>query len=421
MKQYNVTPNQLASAMNVDPAMVASRYAAQGYADGGRVKTHYQDAGAVTVPPTDARMAGLQQMLEKYGPQDAGYGEEISRARERVQAETDAFSEMLKRMTQSPEDAQTSKAELYFRLASAFGSPTKTGQLTENLALAGQQLGEYAQGKRETAAKNRDIMLQVQKMKMDAAKDDLTTMRTLQSEVMRDRRALSQELIKDYVASGRSQSEAGRQAVDMGYTPGTPEYQTKVKEITDLNIQRQQALIDAQVAAQEAAAARAQQQAAAANLLSPTELKMKEESQNTIASGEQALKDLAEAYRLNPNTLAGGWLQKGQQFLYEAAGSNDPKIVNTRVLNNLLGAQGLAKLRATFGGNPTEGERAILLELEGIGSKTLEERSAVMLRAYQVMQDRLAREKQKLADINSRAYRTAQPTEVQPIAEEGVQ
>jgi hypothetical protein len=87
---------------------------------------------------------------------------------------------------------------------------------------------------------------------------------------------------------------------------------------------------------------------------------MKSEAEDLIASSKQSLLDLKQAYALNPNTLAGGWLEKGQQFLGEAAGSKDPTIVNTRILNNLLGSQGLAKLKATFGGAPTEGERAIL-------------------------------------------------------------
>jgi hypothetical protein len=138
---------------------------------------------------------------------------------------------------------------------------------------------------------------------------------------------------------------------------------------------------------------------------------MKVEAEDLIASSKQSLADLKQAYALNPNSLAGGWLEKGQQFLGEAAGSKDPTIVNTRILNNLLGSQGLAKLKATFGGAPTEGERAILMELEGIGSKTREERGAIIKRAYRVLQDRTAREQARLDQITSGAYRTTTPLE----------
>ena len=118
---------------------------------------------------------------------------------------------------------------------------------------------------------------------------------------------------------------------------------------------------------------------------------------------------MKKAYALNPNSLAGGWLDKGQQWLAEAAKSEDPVIVNTRVINNLLSAQGLAKLRATFGGSPTEGERSILLELEGIGAKTKDERGKIIMRAYMVLQDRMDREKARLDKINAGKYRMTTP------------
>lgn len=360
-------------------------------------------------PALDARTAGLQMLLEKYGPQEGGYAQEVAAARQRAQAETTAFTTMLERMMNSPEDERTSKAEMYFRLAAAFGSPTKTGQFTENLALAGKELGEYAKGKRESSAKKRDLMLEVQKMKMGAAKDDLAAVRALEAEAMKDRRAIAQELIKEYIASGKPQSDAGKQAMDMGLRPGTPEYQAKVQELAEFNVQRQMAGINNQLAQLTLAQANLTLRQQTAARLSPTEINMLKEGEDLVSSGQQALRDLGEAYRLNPNSLAGGWLERGQQFLFEAAGSNDPTIVNTRVINNLLGAQGLAKLRATFGGNPTEGERAILLELEGIGSKTREERATIMRRAYRVLQDRVAREQRRIDDLKSGAYRMTEP------------
>jgi hypothetical protein len=365
---------------------------------------------ASAAPPVlDARTAGLQSLLERYGPQEGGYAQEVAAARQRAQAETTAFTTMLEKMMNSPEDERSSKAEMYFRLAAAFGSPTKTGQFTENLALAGKELGEYAKGKRESSAKKRDLMLEVQKMKMGAAKDDLAAVRALEAEAMKDRRAIAQELIKEYIASGKPQSDAGKQAMDMGLRPGTPEYQAKVGELAEFNVQRQMAGINNQLAQLTLAQANLTLRQQTAARLSPTEINMLKEGEDLVSSGQQALRDLGEAYRLNPNSLAGGWLERGQQFLFEAAGSNDPTIVNTRVINNLLGAQGLAKLRATFGGNPTEGERAILLELEGIGSKTREERATIMRRAYRVLQDRVAREQRRIDDLKSGAYRMTEP------------
>lgn len=73
MKQYNVTPNQLASAMNVDPAMVASRYAAQGYAQGGLASLarsdNYASGGYYLGGSTDGMADELRATID--GTQEA--------------------------------------------------------------------------------------------------------------------------------------------------------------------------------------------------------------------------------------------------------------------------------------------------------------------------------------------------------------
>lgn len=371
------------------------------------------------------RLAGIQALLATYGPKDSAYAADLKAARTSAKAESDAFANMLKTAMNSPEDAQSSKAEMYFRLAAAFGAPTKTGQFSENLGMVGKELGEYAKGKRASAREKLALGLEAQKLKMASAKEDLNTLRALTGEEMKDKRAIATELIKDYIKSGEPQSAAGKQALDEGFKPGTPEYQKRVAEVGNLNVEAKMTQITAalsNISTQAASLAvtqsrldldreRLQNQKTQQAKLTGPELKLKVEAEDLIASSKQSLLDLKQAYALNPNSLAGGWLDKGQQFLSEAAGSKDPVIVNTRVLNNLLGSQGLAKLRATFGGSPTEGERAILLELEGIGAKTKDERGQIIKRAYKVLQDRQAREQARLDQINSGAYRSTAPLE----------
>jgi hypothetical protein len=351
------------------------------------------------------RMGNIQALLAAYGPKDGAYGEDLKAARASAKAESDAFAKMLSSAMKSPEDEKSSKAEMYFRLASAFGAPTKTGHFAENLGLVGKELGEYSKNKRASAQQKLALALEGQKMKMTAAKEDLNTLRALAGEEMKDKRTIATELIKDYIKSGEPQSAAGKQALDEGLKAGTPEYQKRVQEIGNMNIEGKLAQINSSLANVSLAQAnfalsqdKFQQQKAQQAKLTGPEIKMKTEAEDLIASSKQSLADLKQAYALNPNSLAGGWLDKGQQFLSEAAGSKDPVIVNTRILNNLLGSQGLAKLKATFGGSPTEGERAILMELEGIGSKTKEERGAVIKQA-------------RLDQINSGAYRMTTPLE----------
>jgi hypothetical protein len=400
------------------------------YSHGGAVKTHYQTAGRVSLPggyveeedimppttvmPTAAvmptavtaapnnRMADLQTMLAAYGPSESIYAEELKTSRDRAQQESDAFAEMLSNAMTSPESDSSSKAELYFRLASAFGAPTKTGQFSENIGLVGKEMSEYAKDRRASSQDRLNLALKAQELKMGAAKEDLSTLRSLAAEEMRDKRAIGTEMIKEYVASGKPQSNAGQQARDEGLQMGTPEFAARVQELAQIDIDRQIQMTQLQLDNLSLRSDRQQQ-------LSPTEIALKTKTEDNIGSLTTALSSLAQAYALNPNSLAGGWLGKGQQFLGEISGSDDPIYVNTRQINNLLGSQALELLRATFGGAPTEGERAILLELQGIGSATKEDRAKIMMRAYEEVQKSLAREQGRLEQINSGAYRMTTP------------
>jgi hypothetical protein len=92
-----------------------------------------------------------------------------------------------------------------------------------------------------------------------------------------------------------------------------------------------------------------------------------------------------------------------------ALGSDAPKVVNTRRIENLLGEQALGRLKTTFGAAPTEGERKILMDLQGIGAKSLEEREEIMLRLYDVLDQRRERELRRLQEITSGQYGVYQP------------
>jgi len=138
-------------------------------------------------PFGDERMGNIQALLAAYGPKDSAYAEDLKTARAAAKAESDAFANMLKTAMSSPEDAQSSKAEMYFRLAAAFGAPTKTGQFSENLGMVGKELGEYAKGKRASAREKLALGLEAQKLKMAASKEDLNTLRALSAEEMENR------------------------------------------------------------------------------------------------------------------------------------------------------------------------------------------------------------------------------------------
>lgn len=347
-----------------------------------------QSVAGATPPAGGAQPRGRRPSL---------YETELRDARARAAAESEAFSNMMQGMINSPESQQASRAEMYFRLAAAFGAPTRTGKMGETLSNVGQQLSEYSRGQRASEADRRKLMLEAQKIKMEGSRADLNTLRSLAQEELRDERALQTALIQ----AGRPQSRYGQAAVDMGLTPGTPEFNQYVRERAQQDAENAEEVTRLRVQAGDLAqrlAARRESQ------LSPREVNLRVETEDSIAGARQSLADIQEAYRLNENSFAGGLLDRGRRALLEAAGSDAPIVVNTRRLENLLGQQGLEKLKSTFGGSPTEGERKILLDLEGIGSKSLEERKQIIQRAYGVLRERIARQERRLADILAGRY-----------------
>lgn len=118
---------------------------------------------------------------------------------------------------------------------------------------------------------------------------------------------------------------------------------------------------------------------------------------------------LRQALRLNPNTFDTSAADRVQRFALEQAGSKDQILLNTQELDNLLGSQALEQLKATFGTAPTEGERAILLSLQGINAKSKEERAKIITNAYAALADKKARSRKRLDLILSGAYRDTKP------------
>ena len=423
------------------------------YGFGGSVKTHYQTAGPVKLPtgyesleedpvlpqlasapvvadqvvpkavPGNERMANLQAMLDMYGPKHSAYAADLRTARASAKAENDAFAKMLATSMGSPEDEQSSKAEIYFRLAAAFGAPTKTGEFSENLGLVGKELGDYAKGKRATAREQRLLNLELQKLKVGSAKEELDTLRTLSAEEMKDKRAVATELIKDYIRSGEPQSAAGKQALDEGLKAGTPAYQARVAEIGNLNVERQMAQIAASLAGVQTAASNLAVSQANADLakekfknlqtqqakLSPAEVKLKVDAEDTLAQTDQALANLKKAYALNPNTFDGSVLDVAQRKLYEAAGSKDPKVVATRELENLLKKASLSQLKATFPGAISNDERAALDAVQGLEAKSKDERAVIMKNAFTALKSVSERHRRRLSEINQGVYRDTTP------------
>lgn len=337
-----------------------------------------QPAERPAPPPT------LSALTERYA--GSTYAPELRTAAKRVETEQAAFDALVKQAIDQPAE-KPSQAELYFRLAAAFGTPTKTGNFFESLGVVGKEVSEFLKENRATEAASRanklKTLLEARKISLTGAKEELAALRTL---------------AVDEIKALGAQSPAGKQAVDEGLRPGTAAFKARVAEIAQTGV-------DAKLAQINATLAGIQLRERESKKLTATEVKLKTDTEDTIAAADSALGMISKAYKLNPNTFDASLVDSIQRKALEAAGSKDPKLLATREMENLLGEQAIAKLRAAFGGNPTEGERKILLDLQGIGAKSVEERAAILRNAYSSLKAKRERESRRLRDINAGIYR----------------
>lgn len=359
-----------------------------------RVRAAERDVAPITIEDPFARENDLRALLESYAPQ-ADYSGQLAEAEARRKAEFDAFANMIAGQA-NPEADKASKAEMYFRLAAAFGSPTKTGAFGENLALAAGEMADVSAGRRKSLAERAARQAELQKLRYQMAGEDLEAVREAQAAGTTGQRAIAQKLVEDYIASGKPQSEAGKIARDMGLQMGTPEHAAFVEDYTRTKMEK------------ELAALQIQQQAIGRMPTAMVNLKV--ETEDKVNSLTQAMSALEEAYARNANSYSGSALDQMQYGALSMLGSDAPKVINTRMIENLLGEQALGQLKATFGSAPTEGERDILMDLQGIGAKSLEERGEIMLRLYQILRQRRDREAARLQEITQGSYGFYEPS-----------
>lgn len=425
-----------------------------GYATGGSVHAlakKYADGGAVDASDTQDQLpmpavmaqpapqmaapdvpqavgamqpGGNQQLLSllgRYFPQGDEYGADLRAARETVSRESQAFQDLLKKAMESKGEAGPSKSEMYFRLAAAFGAPTRTGAFIESLGKAGEATSEMLKERRaaELASRTQNLQLglEAQKLRMQGAKEDLTTLRQLAAEGMKDKRTIATELIKDYVKSGQPQSTAGKQAQDEGLTPNTPEFQKRVSQIAEMNIDRQMAQVNATLANMSTAQANlalAQQkfgfqQTQAAKLTAP-EIKLKTEAEDSLASVKGAMGDLKRAFDLNKNSMGGSLVDKGARAVLEAAGSKDPTLLNTQELENILKGSMITTAGEKMKGVLSDSDLKLLAEVSGAKAKNQEERRRILINAYGALQRGLEKQQKRLNEINQGLYRETTPS-----------
>jgi hypothetical protein len=125
------------------------------------------------------------------------------------------------------------------------------------------------------------------------------------------------------------------------------------------------------------------------------------EADKNVQAGQNAVTALQKALDLNEKSYSGPAAQMrgywGSQIGLEQG-------TNTEILTNTVTNQALENLRATFGGNPTEGERKILLDVQGAASQSPEVRKQIYHNAMQAAQQRVAFNNRLATDMRSGNY-----------------
>ena len=282
------------------------------------------------------REDGLNQMMQQYNVgRTSNTRQDYDQASERLKQAMMSASEA------SPVAAGPSKAEMYFRLASAFAKPTPTGNFFESL---GNATGELAAYKGDVRAAESAAAQQRRDLAIELAKADVTRAR---------------DIMEMESESGLPISPEGKAAYDEGLIPGTPEFAARAREI------KEQANL-ARLTAANAAPAR----------MSTTEARAKLDAEREVLQSQIALDAITKAIALSETAYT---KSIPDQILYAQAKIINPeneRVVATQLMEQLVTTNLLSSLKSMFGGNVTEGERAIALATQGLESKSVEARDA---------------------------------------------
>jgi len=365
-----------------------------------------EPAGGGYVPSTDLTGINpeLAAMLKQYNA-GSDYSKEIAaNAAARRQQEA-KFNQSITTLKQSAADVP-SESEKWFKLAAAFSNPGKTGSFFEGLGNAASALAEHkAEARKGLAAQrklNADLDLKQQEYALENLRDEATQLRALQGETSKERREMIKAAIKDYVESGKPQSEAGKIALDEGFKRGTPEYEARVTAITKQKLDNQIGILNATLGN----LALNQQKVELQKItLEPDERKSIREDEDAMHAAKGVVKNLTEALKLNDLAFANTPADRATYNKLKTTKPNDPRVKATEDLENLVGLNAIGSLKTTFGGNPTEGERSALKELGGLGAANKEVRGKIFQRAAAALNEAIDYRDARIKKIESGGYR----------------
>lgn len=140
--------------------------------------------------------------------------------------------------------------------------------------------------------------------------------------------------------------------------------------------------------------------------LTATDKKAILEADEHVQAGQTAIDNLSKAKELSRSAFAGPMAARrgyAASFLGSSSDLGKGGIATTDY-DNLVTTNAVGQLKAIFGGNPTEGERAILLDLQGSSNQPDEVRQKILDRGIDAARRRLQFSKQRADELRGGQY-----------------
>lgn len=126
------------------------------------------------------------------------------------------------------------------------------------------------------------------------------------------------------------------------------------------------------------------------------------ETDDAISAATNGIANLRDALKYSKMAYDG--VGASQRAKAMGQFSDSEAATATTMLDNIVTGNALEMLKATFGGAPTEGERAILLQLQGSANLPRAQREAIYTRAIQMAERRMQSNQAKAASLRNGTY-----------------
>ncbi|MCJ2025176.1 hypothetical protein [Methylobacterium sp. J-067] len=135
--------------------------------------------------------------------------------------------------------------------------------------------------------------------------------------------------------------------------------------------------------------------------MSAADKKAIDTADNAVISAQSSIHMLEQAKELSKDAYGGPFASERGKFMSTFGGERGQA---TQELDNLVTTNALTNLKSIFGGNPTEGERKILLDVAGSSNLPHELRVKVYQRAIDAAQLRMQQNADRAAQIREGTY-----------------